>query len=127
MTSDHGYDANGFARRSTIAAMIELASKSEDMVGSAAAASGLSDLGIEVGDGMVRIASTSPKLSKLLRDTPWSGDGWSRHLITLPGAREGKRRAFRGLSRRRTVEVPIDLALGKNEPDEVELPLEDWA
>ncbi len=127
MTSDHGYDANGFARRSTIAAMIELASKSEDMAGSAAAASGLSDLGIEVGDGIVRIASTSPKLSKLLRDTPWSGDGWSRHLITLPGAREGKRRAFRGLSRRRTVEVPIDLALGQNEPDEVELPLEDWA
>jgi len=127
MTSDHAYDANGMARRSTIAAMVEMVARTEDTAGSAAAASGLSDLGIEVDGGFLRIASTSPKLSKILRDTPWSGDGWSRHLITLPGAREGKRRAFRGLSRRRTVEVPIDLALGRNEPDEVELPLEDWA
>lgn len=127
MTSDHAYDANGIARRSTIAAMVEMVRRSEDAFAASAAAAGLSDLGIEVEGDFVRIASTSPKLSKILRDTAWAGDGWSRHLVTLPGAREGKRRAFRGLSRRRTVEVPIDLALGHNEPDEVELPLEDWA
>ena len=128
MTSDHSYDANGMARRATIAAMIQMACETmEDTVSARAAAAGLSDLGIEVEDGFVRIASTSPKLSKLLRDTPWSGDGWARHLISLPGARDGKRRAFRGLSRRRTVEVPLDLALGRNDPDDVELPLEDWA
>lgn len=127
MTSDHSYDANGLARRATVAASVQMVAQGEDTMAREAAAAGLSDLGIEVDGDFVRVAVTSPKLSKMLRDTPWAGDGWSRHLIALPGAREGKRRAFRGLSRRRTVEVPLDLALGRNEPDEVELPLEDWA
>ena len=124
MTSDHSYDANGMARRATVAAMIQMVKNDTEAGGSHAAAAGLSDLGIEIDGDYVRIASTSPKLSKMLRDTPWSGDGWARHLIALPDAREGKRRAFRGLSRRRTVEVPIALALGSNQPDEIELPFD---
>ena len=76
----------------------------------------LSDLGIEVEGEWVRIASSSPKLSKLLKDTPWAGDGWNRHLLSLPGAQEGRRRAFRGLSRRRTVEVPLSLVMDRTDP-----------
>jgi putative DNA primase/helicase len=127
MTSDHRYDVNGMARSATVASIIQMVKHDPDTSAAAAAAAGLSDLGIEVDHDMVRIASTSPRLKRMLINTPWSADGWARHLIALPGAREGKRRAFRGMHRRRTVEVPIDLVLGINEPEEVELPLEDWA
>lgn len=128
MTSDHSYDSNGAPRRATIAAMVQMA-RDTDGVGQRDSIAGLSDLGIEVDGDMLRIAVTSPKLSKILRDTPWASDGWARHLMGIHGAREGKRRAFRGLSRRRTIEVPLKTALGENDPAEVELPfgdMPDW-
>jgi len=115
LTADHSYDALGSARRSTIAALVETVVEGEDSY-QRIAGMALSDLGIEVEGEWVRIASSSPKLSKLLKDTPWAGDGWNRHLLTLPGAQEGRRRAFRGLSRRRTVEVPLSLVMDRTDP-----------
>ncbi len=115
LTADHSYDALGSARRSTIAALIETVVEGEETY-QRIAGMALSDLGIEVDGEWVRIASSSPKLSKLLKETPWAGDGWNRHLLTLPGAQEGRRRAFRGLSRRRTVEVPLGLVMDRTEP-----------
>ena len=125
MTADYSYDALGSVRRSTISSMIEASLEGTDGH-SKVAALALSDLGIEADGAWLRVAVHSPKLSKLLKDTPWSGDGWSRHLINLPGAQEGKRRTFRGLSRRRTVEVPMALVIHNNSNTiyEVELPLE---
>jgi putative DNA primase/helicase len=114
LTADHAYDAMGVARRSTVAALVEAARDGEEPHRSQAVAA-LSDLGMEVEGDWLRVASSSPKLAKLLRDTPWAGDGWNRHLLTLPGAQEGKRRSFRGLSRRRTVEVPLGLILDRDD------------
>lgn len=125
MTSEVNYDADGVSRRSTVAGMIETVRRGEN--GAPAATSGLSDLGIAVVGDMVRIAKSSPRIARLLRDTPWSGDGWGRHLASLPGAEDGARAAFRGLTRRRCVDVPIALILDGCEPSEVDLPLEDWA
>lgn len=115
LTADHSYDALGVARRSTIAALIETVVDGDETYRNIASLA-MSDLGIEVDGEWLRIASSSPKLSKLLRDTPWSGDGWNRHLVTLPGAQEGRRRSFRGLSRRRTVEIPLGIIMDRSDP-----------
>ena len=115
LTADHSYDAMGVARRSTIAALVEAVVDGDETYRHVSSLA-LSDLGIEVDGEWLRVASSSPKLSRLLRDTPWASDGWNRHLLTLPGAKEGRRRSFRGLTRRRTVEVPLGLVIDRSEP-----------
>lgn len=114
------YDIDGQNRSSTIADLIEMAAGSGTHADTAARA--LRNIGIDVRDGAVRIANKSPRLSDILKDTPWVV--WKTCLSRYPSATSTPPIQFATAFKQRAISIPLSAIISAH--DETDITTEDF-